>query len=186
MGLLGKLAEKVVDKLSGRNNDSRAPLAHAPRATPPARATPAAAPPTAPKAAPQATTGVPKAVAVTAGSEGPVADGEALARLDAGCQEVKERVEAGEPVVLLDVREPEETARGIIRGAILIPLSQLEARWKEVEKHNEIICYCAAGKRSLTAAQMLRDRGLFNATSLEGGLAAWTNLGGKVVRPPGA
>ncbi len=176
MGLLGKLAEKMVDKLSGRSNDSRSPVAHAPRAAPAARA---AAPAAAPAPKPEAT----KAVAVTAGSEGPVADGVALARLDAGCQEVKERVEAGEPVTLLDVREPEETARGVITGAVLIPLSQLEARWKEVENHNEIICYCASGKRSLTAAQMLRDRGLFNATSLEGGIAAWTNLGGKVVRP---
>lgn len=178
MGIFSKVAEKLVDRLSGRSNDSRAPLAHAPKpAAPPKPPSPPAK--TAPPPVPSS-----KAVAVTAGSEGPVADGDALATLDAGCQEVKERVEAGEPVVLLDVREPDETARGVIPGAILIPLSQLEARWKEVEKCNEIICYCAAGMRSLTAAKMLRERGLFNATSLEGGIAAWTNLGGKVSLPP--
>jgi len=110
----------------------------------------------------------------------PLAEAEALASIDSDVQEVRERVEAGEPVTLLDVRTDAEVAEGKIPGAIHIPLDQLEARWAEVEKCNEIVCYCRSGRRSLTAATLLRDKGLFNATSLEGGFLAWTEQGGPV------
>lgn len=116
-------------------------------------------------------------------SKDPVADGASLATIEAGIQEVKERVEAGEPVLLLDVRQPEETSTGVIPGAVLIPLPELEARWKEVEDANEIICYCAKGGRSLKAATFLREKGLFNATSLQGGMTRWRELGGETVAP---
>jgi adenylyltransferase/sulfurtransferase len=116
----------------------------------------------------------------------PVAEAESLARIEAGAQEVKERIDAGEPVVLLDVRTPGETAGGIIPGAILIPLDELEARWVEIKDKHEIVCYCAAGMRSLRAATMLRERGVFNATSLEGGVGAWKQLGGQLKPPPRA
>ena len=84
-------------------------------------------------------------------------------------------------VVLLDVREPEETVHGVIPGARQIPLGQLEARWAELKNCDEIVCYCAHGMRSIAAAEILRQHGLFNATSLEGGVAAWQALGGKLV-----
>lgn len=106
-----------------------------------------------------------------------------LANLEAGAQEVKERMDAGEPVLLLDVREPFETAGGIIPGAVLVPLGQLPARWQELAGANEIVCYCAAGVRSVQAATLLREKGLFNATSLVGGISEWMQLGGKIVRP---
>ena len=119
----------------------------------------------------------------------PTADEEAaaelLANIEAGAQEVRERMEAGEPVTLLDVREPFETAGGVVPGAILIPLGQLAARWRELEGANEVVCYCASGARSLQAAALLRGNGLFNATSMEGGISQWMALGGKVVRPGG-
>lgn len=168
MGILRTLAKRVVSRIGGGSGE--APPAETAGPTPPK-------PTSAPAAAPAPRPGR-GAVAVTAGEEGPVADGDALANLEAGVQEIKERVEAGEPVVLLDVREPHETAHGVIAGARLIPLGQLDARWKELENCDEIVCYCAHGMRSLTAAEFLRKKGLFNATSLEGGVAAWQALGG--------
>jgi len=113
----------------------------------------------------------------------PAAEAEALANIEAGCQEIKERIDAGEPVQVLDVREPSETEQGVIEGAILIPLSELETGWELVKDCNEVVCYCAAGKRSLQAATLLRQKGVFNATSLEGGVGAWTALGGALVKP---
>lgn len=107
-------------------------------------------------------------------------EGEDMATIDAGCQEVKERIDCGEPVVLLDVRQPEETAQGVIPGAICIPLPELEARWHEVKDCDEVVCYCAAGGRSLKAATFLRNNGVFNATSLEGGIGEWMRIGGEV------
>lgn len=113
----------------------------------------------------------------------PPAAAESLTRMEAGAQEVLERVEAGEPVVLLDVREPAETADGTIAGARLIPLGELERRWDEVADCDEIVCYCARGGRSLRAAELLRQKGVFNATSMEGGVAAWTEAGGSLAAP---
>lgn len=167
MGLLRSLVKGVVGRVSGG-----APAART-------SAPPAASPP--PPAAPVRDRADRSAVAVVAGEEGPVADADALANIEAGVQEIKERVEAGEPVVLLDVREPEETVHGVIPGARQIPLGQLEARWGELKNCDEIVCYCAHGMRSIAAAEILRRHGLFNATSLEGGVAAWQALGGKLV-----
>jgi rhodanese-related sulfurtransferase len=110
---------------------------------------------------------------------------ESLATIEEDAQEVKERIDAGEPVVLLDVRNPAEFAQGIIEGAVLIPLPDLSARWEEVKDANEIVCYCRSGQRSLEAARFLRERGLFNATSMSGGVMAWATAGGALVDPPG-
>lgn len=188
MGLLGKLVEKLVDRATGRGG-GLAPRAAPTNASvsstatpPPKAATPPVGVPTPALDPEHERLGGRGGVAVVKGSEGPVANAESLANIEAGCQEVKERVEAGEPVLLLDVRTPAETAGGIIPGAKLIPLDQLESRWAEVKDANELICYCASGKRSLTAAKLLRDKGIFNTTSLEGGIATWQRLGG-AVRP---
>lgn len=98
---------------------------------------------------------------------------EPLARLSAGAQEVRERLGAGEPVVLLDVRDAAEVARDGIAGAVAIPIDELPARWEELRYRDEVVCVSNRGERSLRAARLLREKGLFNATSLDGGLEAW-------------
>jgi adenylyltransferase/sulfurtransferase len=97
--------------------------------------------------------------------------------------ELAERIGAGEKVTIVDVRQPEETAGGVLVGARLIPLGELSTRWKELEDCDEVVCYCASGMRSQTAARQLRDWGVLNATSLEGGISAWMQYGGEVVSP---
>jgi rhodanese-related sulfurtransferase len=111
----------------------------------------------------------------------PVADAGALTRIECGAQELYERLGAGETVVVMDVRTAEEVAQGGIPGAIHVPLDELEARWEVVRDANEVVCYCAMGGRSLKAATFLRSKGIFNATSMEGGIGAWKAAGGKVV-----
>ena len=101
-----------------------------------------------------------------------------LANIECGAQELKERLDAGESVTVVDVREPHETQGGIIPGAVLIPLGQLEAQWEQVKDADEVVVYCALGARSLQAAAFLRSQGVFNATSMEGGIFAWTEAGG--------
>ena len=104
----------------------------------------------------------------------PQAVGEELSNIECGAQELWERIQAGEPVVILDVREDFERQRmGFLQGSIHIPLRELSTRWEELKDANEIVCYCAAGARSYNAAMLLRDNGLFNATSLEGGIRSW-------------
>ena len=104
-----------------------------------------------------------------------------LSNIECGAQELKERLDAGESVTVLDVREPHETAGGIIQGAVVIPLGQLERRWEEVKDADEVVVYCALGARSLQAAGYLRSQGVFNATSMDGGIYAWAEAGGTTV-----
>lgn len=109
---------------------------------------------------------------------------EALANLECGAQELRERLSAGESVTIVDVREPHETASGTLPHARLIPLRELSTRWEELKDADEIVCYCAAGARSYDAAMLLRRNGLINATSLEGGIGAWRAIGGETSLPP--
>ena len=109
--------------------------------------------------------------------------GAEMANIECGAQELKERLDAGESVTVVDVREPHETQNGVIAGAILIPLGQIEVEWERVKDANEVVTYCALGARSLQAASFLRSKGVFNATSMDGGIVAWTDAGGVIVPP---
>ena len=95
---------------------------------------------------------------------------EAATEITAG--ELRSRIAAREPLLILDVREPSEHAAGAIDGSRLVPLAQLAARLDELPKDRPIAAYCAAGVRSAKAAKMLREKG-FQAVSLKGGIAAW-------------
>lgn len=88
-------------------------------------------------------------------------------------------VEAGARV--LDVRSPNETATGIIPGALLIPIDALESRAGELPKdHRPWLVYCAAGSRSAAACEFLAGRGHAGLHNLGAGVGAWT---GPLARP---
>lgn len=173
MGLLRSLVSKVAGRVSG---NARAP---APGASAPSGPAPALRPP-APVSRPQAPAAAPP-VAARPAADTPAAP-ESYARMECGVQELKERMEAGEIVVVVDVRESAELAEGLLPGARHLPLSSLEGRWQELQHADEIVCYCAMGGRSLHAATFLRSKGLINATSLEGGIQAWRAIGGATPR----
>ena len=115
----------------------------------------------------------------------PSVSGESLANIECGAQELWERLETGEQVVMVDVREQHERKQfGIIENAIHIPLRELSTRWEELKDANEIVCYCASGGRSYNAAMLLREKGLFNATSLDGGIKDWADVGAPFIELP--
>jgi len=91
-------------------------------------------------------------------------------------EEVARRLRSGEPVMLLDVREPAEWADGHIRGSRNIPLGHLFLHLDELDKSREIIVVCRSGNRSGLACEMLAARG-FNAVNMTGGLARWPDPG---------
>ena len=76
---------------------------------------------------------------------------------------------------LLDVREPEEFAKGHLDGATNVPLSQLRKRVDEVPRDREVWVYCAAGQRGYFAQRLLRQRGV-DALNLSGGFTTWRSL----------
>ena len=110
----------------------------------------------------------------------PTKSGPDLSNIECTAQELRERREAGEDLIIIDVREaPELQSSGIIPGSKHYPLRELPTRWEDFKDANEVICYCAGGTRSYNAAMLLRDKGIFNATSVAGGFATWRAIGGE-------
>lgn len=93
-------------------------------------------------------------------------------------QEVKRRLDAGEKLNLVDVRQPEETEEFNI-GGIALPLGyiqNMETEKIDNLKNEEVIFYCRSGKRSATAALFLEQAGFANVKNLTGGMLAWQEL----------
>ena len=89
--------------------------------------------------------------------------------------EVKQRLDAGEELYLLDVREPHENAEFNIGGQLL-PLGKIASmQLEDIEdwKDKEVICYCRSGVRSMQAAQALQTYGFHNVKNLTGGMLGW-------------
>lgn len=91
-------------------------------------------------------------------------------------EDLKARLDAGESLHLLDVREPAEHAEFNI-GGTLLPLGRIRNMetddindWKD---EGEIICYCRSGNRSGQACMILESAGFSNVTNLSGGMLAW-------------
>ena len=79
-------------------------------------------------------------------------------------------------VVVVDVREPMEFARGHVPGAVPIPMSQLSSRLGELDRSRPTFLICATGNRSGAMTDLLRSRG-FDAWNVAGGTAAWVRSG---------
>jgi adenylyltransferase/sulfurtransferase len=89
--------------------------------------------------------------------------------------ELADRVEDGEDVQLVDVRQPWEAELASLPGSLLIPLRQLPDRLGELDRARPVITYCHVGQRSADAAAFLRQEG-FRARSLAGGIDAWSRV----------
>ena len=90
--------------------------------------------------------------------------------------ELKAKMDAGEDVQLIDVRQPDEYAFAKIEGAKLIPLGEIVQRMDELDPTRETILQCKAGGRSATAIQFLQRAGFQgDMKNLRGGITAWSN-----------
>lgn len=91
--------------------------------------------------------------------------------------EVKRRLDAGDALVLIDVREPQEFALSQIAGSELIPMNTIPANLQQVETKAEsgtVIVFCHHGMRSLNTAAWLRRQGVDNVQSMSGGIDQWS------------
>jgi len=95
---------------------------------------------------------------------------------------LKSRLDAGDHPVLLDVREPWEFELARIEGSGLIPMSQLEERFTELDPDSETVVICHHGNRSSYVAQALQRAGFEKVLNLEGGLDAYSFVDGSVPR----
>ncbi len=106
------------------------------------------------------------------GSVPPVVLGE---EWEIGPRELKARLDHGEPIRLLDVREPGEWGIVHLPGSQRIPLRELETRLGELPREDEIVLICRAGVRSARALEILRKAGFRKLKNLRGGLLAWAS-----------
>jgi rhodanese-related sulfurtransferase len=91
-------------------------------------------------------------------------------------EQLKARLEAGERVRMIDVREAEEVAEGMIPGAVHLPLGELPQRLDEIPQDEEVVIICRSGGRSARACQYLAMLGFTNPVNLAGGMLAWNEL----------
>ena len=86
---------------------------------------------------------------------------------------------------VLDVREPSEFATGVIEGAMLMPLSQVEKRLAELDafKNQPMYVVCGSGARSAQAVNFLSKNGFTKLTNIKGGMNAWRKAKLPVVAP---
>ncbi|OGV76757.1 MAG: sulfurtransferase [Methylotenera sp. RIFCSPLOWO2_02_FULL_45_14] len=81
------------------------------------------------------------------------------------------------PLLLVDVRNDDEVARGIIQGAVHIPLAMLPVQYEALTKVENIVFYCHSGMRSAHAAAFASNKGCKNVYNLAGGVLAWSKAG---------
>jgi rhodanese-related sulfurtransferase len=86
--------------------------------------------------------------------------------------ELNEKMKFGKHPLVIDVRQPEEFHQGHIAGAKLIPLGELYKRMKDLPQGREIVCVCASGSRSNSAAKTLAKEG-YTVFDMQGGMHAW-------------
>lgn len=101
---------------------------------------------------------------------------------------IKTSMDAGVPIVFVDVRTPQEWSEGILPGALMISLHELPTAQKvamlPADKNAIIAIYCKSGHRSAMALTLMHQLGYKNATSMSGGWVGWSKAGYPVAAGP--
>ena len=87
--------------------------------------------------------------------------------------ELKKRLDRGDKLTIVDVREPHEYQINRIHGSLLIPLGDFEKRYTELDPNDDLIIQCKVGGRSARAADFLRSKGFKKVLNLRGGILDW-------------
>jgi rhodanese-related sulfurtransferase len=87
--------------------------------------------------------------------------------------DLRERLSQGEKITIIDVREADEVAEGMIPGVIHIPLGEIPSRYNEIQQKEDIILVCRSGKRSQKAYEFLQAQGIKNLFNMDGGMQQW-------------
>ncbi|WP_410511649.1 rhodanese-like domain-containing protein [Paenibacillus sp. BR2-3] len=88
-------------------------------------------------------------------------------------QELRQRLMTGEDLILIDVREDEEVAFGMIPGAQHIPMGEIPYRTDDITAEAEVIFICRSGARSQRVCEYLQQQGYNKTVNLSGGMIEW-------------
>jgi adenylyltransferase/sulfurtransferase len=91
-----------------------------------------------------------------------------------GVKELKRRIDAGEKIQLIDVREPYEYQIAQI-GGTLIPQNDVPQRLNEIDRNREVLVHCKSGGRSQRIAEYLKQSGYSRVANVAGGILAWSD-----------
>jgi rhodanese-related sulfurtransferase len=99
--------------------------------------------------------------------------------LEITARDVQQRLDAGETLHLIDVREPNEFAIAKIEGGVLVPMRSVPSELQDLQAKATtapLIVFCHHGVRSLNVVHWLREQGLENCASMSGGIDAWSAM----------
>lgn len=102
-------------------------------------------------------------------------DGSAGGEWDIQASQLAQRLQEGNSITLLDVREPHELQISQLPGAQLVPLGQLASRLSELDSAKEMVVFCKSGTRSARALELLVSAGFRKVKNLKGGINAWAS-----------
>ena len=89
--------------------------------------------------------------------------------------DLKQRLDRGDPIFVLDVREPHEYQICSLPDTVLIPLGDLPKRVNELNSADDIVVHCKSGMRSAKAVDFLKKAGFRKVKNLKGGILAWSD-----------
>ena len=78
-------------------------------------------------------------------------------------------------IKVVDVREPDEYEIAHVKGVPLLPLSQIQQRFTELDPNQQYYLHCKTGVRSMKALEFLREQGFKYVKSVKGGITAWSD-----------
>ncbi len=110
---------------------------------------------------------------------------EAKARIkEEDYRDIKKKLDAGEPMIIIDTREDNEWARGHIPNAVHLGKGVIERDIEKAipDKDATLVLYCGGGYRSALAADNLQKMGYRNVISMDGGWRSWTEAGFPTIR----
>ena len=96
---------------------------------------------------------------------------------------LKARTDAGDDVVLIDIRSDAELAQGILPNAEHLAMHLIPLRMHDLPKDKDVVLYCRSGARSYHACNFLIQQGIHNVLNLRGGIIAWAREGFEIVAP---
>ncbi|MCA1023957.1 rhodanese-like domain-containing protein [Halobacillus litoralis] len=88
-------------------------------------------------------------------------------------QEVENKLEENEEFTIIDVREDEEVAEGMIPGARHIKLGDIPQSVDQLPKDESYVMVCRSGRRSMNASEFMKEKGFSDVSNMEGGMLKW-------------
>lgn len=89
-------------------------------------------------------------------------------------REIKTRLDRGEPITLLDIRQPHELTLSRLDHVLHIPMSEIARRWQEIPRDQPVVVFCHTGVRSIGLIRQLQAAGFDNLINMTGGIDAWS------------